>query len=65
MKKWKIILPILLIGVVLSLFFILKPKKQVFELEEKYYGENKITEIEGPELEKLIKIGRASCRERV
>ncbi len=54
MKKWKIILPILLIGVVLSLFFILKPKKQVFELEEKYYGENKITEIEGPELEKLI-----------
>ena len=54
MKKWKIILPILLIGVVLSLFSILKPKNKTFDLEEKYYGENKIIEIEGQELEKLI-----------
>ena len=54
MKKWLIGLPLLLLGVSLSLFFILKPKNKTFDLEEKYYGENKIIEIEGPELEKLI-----------
>ncbi len=53
MKKWLIGLPLLL-GVSLSLFFILKPKNKTFDLEEKYYGENKIIEIEGQELEKLI-----------
>ncbi len=53
MKKWLIGLPLLL-GVSLSLFFVLKPKNKTFDLEEKYYGENKIIEIEGQELEKLI-----------